>query len=261
MMCYRIGMKPSPKAFTLLELLVIVATFGVLSMLLASGMAKSKNRSPATGCLSNLRQLQLGCAMYADDNHGTLMPNAPVGVTTGWCGAGQESWASSTHNTNPASYLAGPMAAYVSSNLTIYRCPGDVIPSDNGIRIRSYSMNGQMGTSSSIFNPAYRTYINESDLTCPLPKDAFVFCDEHPMSLNDGYLQLSLSSPLYPNVPASYLDGGCGFSFADGHAEIHKWKSRFLLIPVIQGFAMVNVVSSGTDLDWLWLRQHSACLP
>jgi prepilin-type processing-associated H-X9-DG protein len=253
-------MKSSSKGFTFVELLAVVATLALLGMLLAPALAKSKNRSPAAGCLSNLRQLQLGCAMYSDDYHGVLMPNAPAGAQIGWCGINQESWFSANANTNPASYLAAPMAAYVSSNLTIYRCPGDVIPSDNGLRIRSYSMNGQIGTTIN-FNSGWRAFVNESDLTCLLPKDAFVFCDEHPASLNDGYLQVALTSPLYPSLPASYLDGACGFSFADGHAEIHKWKSRFILLPVIQYMTTFNVASSGADFDWLWLRQHSSCPP
>jgi prepilin-type processing-associated H-X9-DG protein len=242
----------------MVELLAVVATLALLAMLVAPAMAKSKNRSPSAGCLSNLRQLQLGCQMYSDDYHGALMPNAPAGTLNGWCGNGQENWSSSSANINPASYFAGPMAAYVSSNLVIYRCPGDVVPSDNGIRIRSYSMNGQMGTTVS-FNTAWRSFLNESDLACLLPKDAFVFCDEHPASLNDGYLQSNLNLPGYPDLPASYLDGGCGFSFADGHAEIHKWKSHFILIPVIKNVTTSNVGSSGLDPDWLWLRQHSSC--
>src|SRR5437899_11919932 len=96
-------------------------------------------------------------------------------------------------------------------------------------------MNGQVGNNGPGFNPGWRLYANESDLTCPIPSEAFIFCDEHPGTLNDGYIQGNLNTPIFPDVPASYLEGGCGFSFADGHGEIHKWRSQSLLIPVIAG--------------------------
>jgi prepilin-type processing-associated H-X9-DG protein len=254
-------MKSSPIAFTLVELLVVVALLALVSALMVTALAKSKSRSSSAGCLSNLRQLQTGCATYSDDNNGTLIPNAPVGSLSGWCGPGQENWYNLDANTNPVYYRTSIIAPYISSNITVFRCPGDVVPSDNGQRIRSYSMNGQMGTTI-MYNSPWRSYFNESDLTCPTPKDAFIFCDEHPGSLDDGYLQLSLNSAYYPNVPASYLEGGCGFSFADGHAEIHKWRSRFLLVPVMKNVTFPSgAQSSGSDLDWIWLKQHSSCLP
>ena len=123
-------------------------------------------------------------------------------------------------------------------------------------------MNGQMGAPyyGSQFNPGWRTYTNEADLVCPSPKDAFVFCDEHPSSINDGLFVASLGSPQYTDLPASYLEGGCGFSFADGHGEIHKWRSRFVLIPVAANQVLnFPITSSPIDLDWVWLRDHSSC--
>jgi len=250
-------------AFTLIELLVIVAVLALLGCIAAPMLARAKTKSPAVGCLSNLRQLQAGWAMYADDNNGILMPNAPTSASPSntWC-SGTVGWGAQSANTNPAPYQISIMAHYVSSNLTIYRCPGDIVPSQNGTRLRSYSMNGQMGApyAGSQFNPGWRTYTNEADLVCPSPKDAFVFCDEHPSSINDGLFVGSLNSPQYIDLPASYLEGGCGFSFADGHGEIHKWRNRFVLFPVVANQTPIfPILSSGSDLDWLWLRDHSSC--
>src|SRR5262249_163919 len=147
---------------------------------------------------------------------------------------------------DPSYYLNGLMGRYISSNVTVFRCPGDVVPSQNGQRLRSYSMSGQMGFTLT-FNPTYRTYLRESDLSCPLAEETFVFCDESPFTLNDGDLICNLSTPDYPSLPASYLEGGCGFSFADGHGEIHKWKGQFIQIPVIYGQGGSHVASSATD--------------
>jgi prepilin-type N-terminal cleavage/methylation domain-containing protein len=70
----------SKQAFKLIELLVVIAILALLSCLSLPALAKSKSRSPATGCLSNLRQMQAACSMYADDYNGALMPNAPATV-------------------------------------------------------------------------------------------------------------------------------------------------------------------------------------
>ena len=125
-------------------------------------------------------------------------------------------------------------------------------------------MNGQMGYTGSPgvdTNPGYRRYYKGSDLTCPTPANAFVFLDESPASLQDGYFQLRLFTPGFSDVPAAYLEGGCGFSFADGHGEIHRWQTANLAIPVVRGLTLSSVDASGLNVDWIWLRQRSACLP
>src|SRR5882724_5870824 len=92
-------------AFTLIELLAIVAVLGLLGCVAAPMLARAKTRSPAVGCLSNLRQLQAGWAMYADDNSGILMPNAPAStlLSNSWC-AGTVGWGAQSANTNPVPY-------------------------------------------------------------------------------------------------------------------------------------------------------------
>ena len=122
-------------------------------------------------------------------------------------------------------------------------------------------MNGQMGVTNSSSNPTWRTYTKGSDLACPKPADAFVFLDESPASLNDGYFQLSLSTPNLADIPAAYLDGGCGFAFADGHAEIHRWQTPALLaVPVVHGLTVTTLTPvGGANADWIWIRQHAAC--
>ncbi len=87
-------------------------------------------------------------------------------------------WGSAKANTNAAAYLTNCLAPYVGGKIEVYKCPGDTIPSDNGDRIRSISMNGQMGaiyTSTGVFNPGWRTYIKFSDLTAPGPVEGLDF--------------------------------------------------------------------------------------
>ena len=67
---------------------------------------------------------------------------------------------------------------YLGGQFKAYKCPGDTMPSDNGDRIRSVSMNSQMGTyyySSLNYNSGWRTYAKFTELTAPLPARAWIF--------------------------------------------------------------------------------------
>jgi prepilin-type processing-associated H-X9-DG protein len=63
--------------------------------------------------------------------------------------------------------------------------------------------------------------------TVPRPSDIFVFLDEHPDSIDDGYfLNRDVEgAPQWTDLPASYHDGAASFSFADGHSEHHRWHN------------------------------------
>jgi len=256
-------------AFNLTELCVVIACIAVLAMLVLPALAATKMQSASAGCLYNLRHLMIGWEMYRTENNDYLMPNAPAGYAAGWVSPQvAENWATAPANTNSVYYTNSKalMWPYVNNNLSVYRCPGDVVPSANGTRIRSYSMNSAMigGLQGNIapliaYNPGNRVYFKGSDLVSPSPANVFVFADESPASINDGYLQISSNVPDFPDIPACYLEGGCGFSFADGHGEIHRWKSSALLIPVQQNLTQFNVVPAdgNQNADWIWLTQHA----
>jgi len=255
----------SSRGFTLIELLVVIAVISVLAGMMLPALATPKSRSAAAGCLGNLRQLQNAWAMYLDDNNDVMLPNAPLGqpANESWCASiNGENWTISSDNTNfLVTSLIGP---YISNNLAVLKCPADVVPSLNGQRVRSYSMNGQMGAIytgniATEYNPGFLIYINGSDLTCPTPASAFIFLDEHPGSINDGFFQVSSAEPIFPDVPASYMEGGCGFSFADGHGEIHQWQTTNLMIPVLYGVSIHEAISRSSNPDWLWFTTHAAC--
>jgi type II secretory pathway pseudopilin PulG len=257
-------------AFNLTELCVVIGCVAVIAVLILPALGASKTQSASAGCLYNLRHLQTGCAMYSTDNNDYLMPNSPLGnYPAGWVSPAAENWAAAPANIDPTYYTNSKslMWPYLNNNLSVFRCPGDMVPSANGTRIRSYSMNGSVlgGLQGNItpligYNVGYRVYIKGGDLIQPSPANLFVFADESPASLNDGYLQMGLISPLFPDIPACYLEGGCGFSFADGHGEIHRWQTSALKIPIRQGYTAVNVtpINGIQNVDWLWLRQHAS---
>src|SRR5207249_4237955 len=115
--------------------------------------------------------------------------------------------------------------------LKVYKCPADTIPAYNGPRLRTYSMNSQMGYIPAYglinYNTGWRQYSKMSDLNCPTPSEAFIFAEENPDSINDGFLEVGLGPPSgnsdFPDVPGA-LHGSVGsFSFADGHVNLVRW--------------------------------------
>ena len=260
------------RGFTLIELLVVIAIIAILAAMLLPALAKAKMTAWRAKSVNNIRQLQLGAIMYASDNTGYLLPNAPFSPpepgAKAWIDVGttayEEGMGNEEGNTNTALYTDGLLAPYLGLQVGVYKSPGDVIPSTNGQRIRSYSMNGQMGCvyTKTVLNddsPAIQ-YVKESDITRPVPSSAFVFCEENPNSINDGYLEINsqTSAPAFPDVPAAYLGGDCAFSYADGHAQTQKWVTRTLLTATGHS---PNLVNGNKNVDWEWFSQVAAANP
>src|SRR5260370_24180267 len=66
-------------AFTLLELLVVLAVIGLVSATLLPALAKSRPNSLAFRCLNNNRQLCVAWRMYADDNRDLIVYSSDDG--------------------------------------------------------------------------------------------------------------------------------------------------------------------------------------
>ena len=83
------------------------------------------------------------------------------------------------------------------------------------------------------------------------PAMVWVSVDEHPDSINDSIFMfnpgLPPSSAAWRDLPASYHNGACGFSFADGHSEIHKWRDTRTI--------------KGVRLDTKWWEQPKGTYP
>jgi prepilin-type processing-associated H-X9-DG protein len=107
-------------------------------------------------------------------------------------------------------------------------------------------------------NGSYRVFDKLADFTRPGPAETFVLLDECPDSINDGLFEVHMISAIWGDVVGSMHCGGCGFSFADGHAEIHKWLDNNTKFGVVRGTCPGS--SKSSPRDYLWLQQHASAL-
>jgi prepilin-type N-terminal cleavage/methylation domain-containing protein/prepilin-type processing-associated H-X9-DG protein len=238
--------KVSFTGFTLIELLVVVAIIAILAGLLLPALSKVRGKADAVACLNNTRQLIVAWQLYSDDHTGRLAYNLGGNGARGIAPGTNVNWVNNimdwnagpdSDNTNTATITQSGLGPYVKS-VSVYKCPGDHVLSASQkkegwwARIRSYSMNAMVGDAGEISktgvnqnNPGYIQFFEMS--TMPRPAQIFVFLDEHPDSINDGYFlnkwYRSPDEPSWIDLPASYHNGGSCLAFADGHSEMHRW--------------------------------------
>ena len=213
-------------AFTLIELLVVIAIIAILAAMLLPALSAAKAKAMQIRCASNHKQLVLGWCMYKEDNRGRLVVNDP------WGGTNFPSWVygempDPNEATNPALIQMGLLFPFVP-NVGVYRCPSDPTVHD-----RSYSMESELACYRSgqpYDNMAaagvrgYPPKYAESQLINPAPVQTFVFLDESPLSLNDGYFAMNVVGDAWDDIPATWHSRGANLSFGDGHAEHWRWQ-------------------------------------
>jgi prepilin-type N-terminal cleavage/methylation domain-containing protein/prepilin-type processing-associated H-X9-DG protein len=250
------------RGFTLIELLVVIAIIAILAGMLLPALAKAKTKAQAIACCNHLRQLSIGWVLYADDFSDHLVNNHAK-VETGarrqsWVN-NIEDWGNTDDNTNLALITSGKLAPYVSFATGIYKCPADHSVAANGPRIRSISMNacvGDPGQALDQFNPNYVQFFKSTDF--PQPTHFFVFLEEHPDTINDGFFVNTWDSLKWGNLPASYHNGCANLNFADGHIESHRWAAADTDRPPRPGAAAGGAGFVPTPpTDFQWVKDHA----
>ena len=276
--------------FTLIELLVVIAIIAILAGMLLPALAKAKTKAQGILCMSNNKQLVLGWHLYANDfgdkcaNNFTI-PGTQQAITSrqfnNWVN-NIMTWAADNSIeaqsvTNVEWVKNGVLAPYTSGAVGIYQCPADIFVSpaqrQRGWtrRMRSNSMNALFGRSNNdandntvrgsswAFGGMYRQFIKTTDV--PEPTMTWLTLDEHPDSNNNAFFINDPAVNNWQDIPASYHNGACGFSFSDGHAEVHKWLSPASKYKVDFSYGPnINFDAAGKR-DMQWYKDRIQLIP
>ena len=235
------------RAFTLIEVLVVLAIIAILAAMLLPALDRAKARGKQIACINHLKQLAMGWQMYAADNNSRLVENLPAAQ-------GTNSWVTgnmrfSNDATNTSTLRQGRLFPYASQT-AIYRCPGDPAQTRGQPHVRSYAMNSWMGSRQmenySHRGGAYRTFVRDSEAAAAGPATLWVMIDQHQDSIDDGWFLVTMDdSRPFADFPTTRHQHGYALNFADGHAEVYK----------LHGTLDRPGATSPKDSDWLRLKQ------
>jgi prepilin-type N-terminal cleavage/methylation domain-containing protein/prepilin-type processing-associated H-X9-DG protein len=224
----------SKRAFTLVELLVVMAIIAILAALLLPVLSKTKLKSQQIDCLNNQRQLQAGWLMYVHEQNDSLPFNAGEVAIYSPYASTTNSWVvgDATVSADLSFIRQGSIFPYVGDP-AVYHCPSDLstVNNTNALRTRSYSMDYYLNGD---IDPQYfhnlppGAFVGLATRYSGIshPSTVFVFLDENEKTINDGIFVLFRDlDQIWRDAPSDRHSQGMNLSFADGHCEHWRWRA------------------------------------
>ncbi|MBC8001564.1 MAG: prepilin-type N-terminal cleavage/methylation domain-containing protein [Opitutaceae bacterium] len=234
-------------AFTLTELLVVIAVIAILAALLLPSLSRSKSQALGVSCLNTLKQLQTCFAMYVHDNNDTLPPNnfvynvnsgQPITKSRSWCPG-------NTRIDNTTTNIERGLLFPYNRSVAIYRCPADLstIETPEGVKLsqvrtRSYNMSQSVNGEPDPGLLGVLSYQKYSEIIDPPPSRLMVFIEVHDGGILDSLFGIPPTNSFYNgywfDLPSGRHNQGGTLSFADGHAERWKWAAPKTFVQLLQ---------------------------
>lgn len=218
------------RAFTLIEILVVIAIIGILSAILFPVLSRARENGRKTACLSNMKQLGMAFQQYAQDSRGKYPLAANYQAWTPgnahWVAGGEDKNLVSIELpagptatidepkfTNAADVKNGALFPYVKSD-KVYMCPSAKYGNEIGL---SYSMNCALSGLSSVrvLNPGDVVLLVDEKF----PTDGWFYARNHCPGGNAGCSTDTLQD--------RHNSGG-NLLFADGHVKFFS-NDQFVL--------------------------------
>jgi prepilin-type N-terminal cleavage/methylation domain-containing protein/prepilin-type processing-associated H-X9-DG protein len=221
-------------AFTLIELLLVVAIIAILASLLLPALSKARSKAQSASCLSNLKQLQMCWILYADDHSDGLPPTNDWGQPPNPIKGLEPSWAvgDAVHDLTPTNLMRGVLYPY-NQSAGIYRCPGDqnTVAGQPAVpRTRTYQLNITLnGSWNGVRMPPVKRYQYRKRSELLHPTGIFTFLDSHPASADSAGFGVGAAiwgggADAWSNLPGEQHNRGCNVAFADGHVAHWRWR-------------------------------------
>jgi type II secretory pathway pseudopilin PulG len=233
----------------MVELLVVITIIAIIAALMLPTLSKAKQQAAASNCLNNQKQLANAFHMYTQDNADRIVQMAdyktgaeiypaggfwggPVQPPSNWNGASDALDAVQTGLKTSNAYY------FYCNALVSYHCPGDMrilntptSKSANGWAYDSYSRTQNLGGDpSDDYWGCGDTYTKVSAI--PVPGTTFAMLEDADWrGYNVGTWVVNWQGDFFDwqDPPAMSHINVDTISFADGHAELHKWTDPAII--------------------------------
>ena len=217
------------RAFTLIELLVVIAIIAVLMAILMPSLKRAREQARSLHCRANVRTLGMAWFMYKDENDAKLvLGTTPTATYTAWVAIPPDG-GNSTVEEKKDYIKQGLLWPYVKE-IDVYRCPSDRRKNNpyHQNAYRTYSIAGGMaGVADGDWeiNPCR----NYTDIKQPATKYVFLAeCDTRGYN-NGSWVMYPKSQQWVDPFAIWHRDDTSTLGYADGHAEMQRWRARGLI--------------------------------